>query len=122
MFDSLGNFVQTALGILTLASLAGLGLMRSKVIDLRETISDIRGELGDKGRQRAGDQAEIARLRTKVITQDTDIAAIGRVVTGEAHWVAIGAKLDEHHEEAKIHWRNDEQTLRQILAALKESP
>ena len=38
-----------------------------------------------------------------------DLAALSRIVTGEAHWVAIGEKLDEHHEEAVRYWREAKQ-------------
>lgn len=133
MFANLGSFIQTALGIVALASLAGLGLMRSKVVDLRETIGDIRGELGDKDRQRLADLAKIAKLEALLTGQSTDLAALGRVVTGEAHWVAAGQSIDGlgtkiealatqlggHHEEAMGHWATDEQTLKKMLAALE---
>lgn len=123
MFDNLGHLIQTALGVFAIASLAGLGLMRTTVTNLRENLKDAREEIGDKDRRLSAAEAEIVKLNARATSQANDLNALGRVVTGEAHWVAIGQKLDEHHSEAVTHWSVDEEKLSAILAALlRESP
>jgi chromosomal replication initiation ATPase DnaA len=129
--DHLGSLLTTGLAILSIATLAGLGLTRGLVINLRESLADARAEIADKDRRaseaqaesdrRLGDaEAEIAKVKAQNAVQANDLIALGRVVTGEAHWVAIGHKLDEHHDEAKIHWANDEETMRKMLTALEK--
>lgn len=108
----LGGVLTTALSIVSLATLAGLGLLRGTVINLREQLKDARDEVAALRGSRVDDQTKIAQL-----TADHD--ALTRVVTGEAHWVAIGQKLDEHHDEAKDHWATDERVLGEIRDELR---
>ena len=105
--DDFSRFLTIALGILTIATAAGFGLQRAHLTSLRERLKDSDEELARKGRRL--DEAEAELLVVK-----NDLAALGRVVTGEAHWVAIGTKLDEHHEQAETHWARDEQLLEEI--------
>lgn len=91
------DFLSAALGIVSIATLAGLGFLRGAVVNLREQLADSRAENKSLKDSRVEDRAEVARLKT-------DLAALTRVVTGEAHWVAIGDKLDEHHTQAMKHW------------------
>lgn len=116
----LGSMIQTALSIVAIASLAGLGLMRGTVTNLRENLKDAREEIVDKERRLTEAEAEIVKLNALGLAQHNDLQALGRVVTGEAHWKAIGKQLDEHHSEAKTHWLADEQKLDQIRDALEE--
>lgn len=111
MFDSLGNFLQTASGILVIASLAGLGLMRARVIDLREQLSDLRAEVGDKDRVVSDMKADRARDKA-------DLDALKRVVTGEDQLLAISQKLELHHTAALAHWEADEELLGRVLQVL----
>lgn len=112
MFDSLGSFLQTASAVLVVTSLAGLGLMRATVVNLRESLADLRSEVADKDRQNADLKAETAR-------QGSDLDALKRVVTGEAHWVAIGQKIDAHDAAARSHWSADEELLGLILQTMR---
>lgn len=114
----LGNLIQTGLGVFAIASLAGLGLMRTTVTNLRENLKDARDEITDKERRLTEAEAEIVKLNARGLAQHNDLQALGRVVTGETHWKAIGKKLDEHHNEAKTHWLADEEKLDQIRDAL----
>lgn len=109
------NWLAAALGIVSIATLAGLGFMRGTVINLREQLADARGET--KALKESRDEAN-----RQIATLKTDLAALTRVVTGEAHWVAIGDKLDEHHHAAMGHWESGEKTLAQILAELRGKP
>ena len=112
--NDLGNFLQVALTVLTLASLAGLGLMRGTVTNLRENLKDAREEISDKDRRLTAAETQIIQLNAKVKSQTHDIEAYGRLVRGESYWTELGEKLDVHHEEAKLHWIEDEKLLRQI--------
>lgn len=114
MYQHLGSLLSVGLAIISIATLAGLALMRTNLVTLRESLADARGEIDDKDRRLKGIEADRDRIKT-------DLAALTRVVTGEAHWVAIGRKLDNHHREAMAHWRTDEDTLMNILRALEST-
>lgn len=105
--EDLGRLLSAALAIVTLATAAGLGLQRAQVSSLRTRLKDSDEELARKGRRLDEAITELDRVRT-------DLAALTRVVTGEAHWVSIGQKLDEHHEEATGHWTRADQLLAEI--------
>lgn len=101
------NLISVGATIVALTTLAGLGLLRGTVIGLREQLNDERGLTASLRARRDEDAAKIAQLTT-------DLAALGRVVTGEAHWIAIGHQLDEHHEHATLHWDAERQLLTEI--------
>lgn len=108
--------LQTALSIFALASLVGLGLLRGTVTNLRENLKDAREEIADKDRRLTAVEAENGRLRN-------DLDALGRVVTGEAHWTAIGELLTHHHDEASGHWQQGEELLgenRDLLVEIRD--
>lgn len=102
-----------ALGILALATAAGYGLLRGRVTALRD-------ELKDEREGRAADRRDRDEARNEVKQLRTDLNALTRVVTGEVHWVAIGAQLGEHHTEARAHWHENERIEREQLEATQE--
>lgn len=121
----LGNFFQVALVVFSLASLAGLGLVRSNVTNLRERITDYEKEVSEKDRRLTEAEVEIVQLKTKVNSQSHDLEAVGRLVRGESYWAEVGDKLNaqgalvnRHHSEAVEHWATDERLLREVIAAL----
>ena len=113
MFSDFTAWLTTALGIMSIASLAGVGLLRGAVLQLRERLAEERTSNESLRRQRADDHAEIAQLKA-------DLGALTRVVTGEAHWTAIGEALDEHHDDAKSHWSKEVAVLEQIRDDIRE--
>lgn len=84
----IGSLLTTALSIISIATLAGLGLLRGTVTNLRESLKDAREDIADKDRRHFDDENTIHR-------QKSDLEALARVVTGEAHWVALGDKMDK---------------------------
>lgn len=110
--DDFSGMLSTALGILSIATLAGLGLMRGTVTNLRESLADARAEIADLDRRHEADEKKVTDLTN-------DVAALQRTVTGEVHWIALGETLDHHHDEAKKHWEADEKMLADILAELR---
>lgn len=91
------SILTTALTILSIATLAGMGLLRGTVTNLREQLRDER-EANTSHRQRIGDcELDNGRLRA-------DLSALERVVTGEVHWVALGDQLTTLSDAAKGHW------------------
>lgn len=119
----LGGFLSGALGIVSLATLAGLGLLRGTVTNLREQLKDAREEIADKDRRHHEETAENTRRVTEaektIARQAADIDALNRVVTGEVHWLALGEQLDEHHRQASEHWAQDEALLTEIRDTIR---
>lgn len=109
-----------ALAVVSIATLAGLGLLRGVVTGLRESLKDAREEIADKDRRLTAAEAQMTAAQAQVGSLRNDLGALGRVVTGEAHWVAIGDKLDLHHTRAEEHWTRDEATLVQIRDLLNK--
>ena len=97
MPETLGDFLSIALTIVALATLAGYGLLRGNVQNLRDQLKDER-----EARSSLSIRFDAVKL------ENTDLAGkvkvLESIVTGEVHWVALGDKLDEHHLEAKGFW------------------
>ena len=95
--NDLGTFVTLLIGAITLATAAGLGWQRGKILRLKTE--------RDEDRVRA-DRADTRadKLEEELHQCQSDLSALGRVVTGETHWVAIGELLEHHHGEAKENW------------------
>lgn len=115
MVEDLGRLLNIVLAVVAVATLGGFGYVRGRIGDLRDQLKDAREEIADKDRRLTTVSAEAKQLRT-------DLDALGRVVTGETHWVAIGDKLDDHHEKAEQHWTRDENVLREIRDRLPAPP
>jgi hypothetical protein len=99
MFDSLGSFVTVLIGVLAIAAAAGVGFQRGLITRLRE---DVAGLLN-------------VREENKELRRDLD--ALGRVVTGEAHWTAISHQLEDHDTAAREHWREQLALLTRLAEA-----
>lgn len=111
--EDLGRLLTVALAIITLATAAGLGLQRAAVTSLRERLKDSDEELARVNRRHDDAIAELEVVKS-------DLEGLSRVVTGEAHWIAIGDQLEHHHSEAVGHWSRDETILQEIRDRLPE--
>jgi chromosome segregation ATPase len=118
MFGNLGDTFNTALAIVSIATLTGLGLMRGTITNLRENLRDARDEIADKDRRLTETEGDLVRLRAQVKSQGHDLEAVGRLIRGESYWTELGEKLDAHHSEAKKHWLADELKLDAINGGL----
>lgn len=114
MGGDVGGILSTALAVLSLGSLAFLGLLRGNLTSLRETVNDLRGEVSDKERQLAERDTRLKAVEDRATGLQSDLDSLGRVVTGEIHWKAIATVLDQHHQEARDHWRVEEELLRSL--------
>jgi hypothetical protein len=99
MGGDLGGLLSTALAIVSIATLAGLGLMRGTVTNLREQLRDERDARAADRAQKADDEADHLKFKaeseTRIAQLESDNAALQRVVTGEVHWVALGQRLED---------------------------
>ncbi len=109
---SLGNFALLLLSVITLGTAAGVGFQRGKIAKLRGDVTEAteRAERLEKA---------LAESRAEAATFRTDLAALSRVVTGEAHWIAIGDQLSTHHAAATGHWEQQQDALERIARAVE---
>ena len=95
----LGELLSTALAIVTIATLAGLGLLRGTVTNLREQLKDERDARAADRQQRADDEIDHAKYKAetdaRIATLEADNAAYKRLVTGETHWTAIEQRVED---------------------------
>lgn len=110
--EDLGRILNVVLAVVSIGALGGVGYVRGRIGDLREQLKDAREEIGDLDRR-------LTKVTAERDQTASDLDALSRVVTGEAHWVAIGDKLDTHHTEAEAHWVSVEKFLPEILAAIR---
>lgn len=113
------TLLSTALVVITLATAGGFGLMRGRVSNFREELSDTRATNAELRTQRAEDRAEIELLKAGRAEDKRALDALAKVVTGEVHWQALSEHLDTHHGEAKAHWTRAEANTSEMLAALR---
>lgn len=113
--EDLGRLLSIALAVVSIATLAGMGLLVGRVGALRSNLKDSDDELARTVRRLTDSEA-----RVEVLEHALD--ELGRVITGEAHLVALEGKLDDHHTAAETHWRNDEDLLREIRDRLPIHP
>ena len=125
MFDSLGSFVQSALGLVAVAAFLRVGAQRARVVELNERVEALRGEIADGDREMLKMRAARAEDKATIASQASDIKTLQRTVTGEEHWKALAEqmahlveRLKSHHEAAEEHWSADEELLGRILQAL----
>ena len=111
--------MQSFLGILTgvfgigiIISGGWAGLTKGNLQNLRDANKDLRDRDADRDKK-------IVDLTNDNTRLQSDIAALSRVVTGEAYLTALADKLDEHHDEARLHWAADEQISQETLEVLK---
>lgn len=110
-----GSFATLLLAVITLSTAAGVGFQRGK-------IGQLRGELAEEHERSDRQAGELKDARSEVEQLRNDLTALSRVVTGEAHWVAIGSQLSEHHQESIVRWTHMEEALERIAAATERRP
>jgi chromosome segregation ATPase len=120
--QSFGALLNIALSVLSISTLAGLGLIygRVKGLDQRAASADaeaeaLRKRVADRDEQiteltedftayKAESERTLLAAKvaadTKVAQLERDLEAIGRVVTNEAHIVALQHQIEEHHAVA----------------------
>lgn len=107
----LQNLLSTALAIVSIATLAGLGLMRGTVSGLREQNGDLKERVAYLEKGRAEDHAHIAE-------NAAENKMLKTMMTGKVEWVALTDQLEEHHRQALAWWLKTGQVLDDIRVAL----
>lgn len=113
--DGAGAFATLLLAVITLSTAAGVGFQRGK-------IGQLRGELAEEHERSDRQAGELREARAETEQLRTDLNALGRVVVGEAHWVAIGRQITEHHEESLRRWTHMEDAVERIASVLEGRP
>jgi hypothetical protein len=93
--------------VLTIIIGAACALQFSVMTTLRASNADLRErvkELEDKD----------TRSDVKIAGQNAELAALGKVVTGEVHLVAITDLLEHHHAESVRIWGDVQKTLTHV--------
>jgi hypothetical protein len=95
----LGGLLSTALAIVAIATLAGLGLLRGTVTNLREQLRDEREARAADRQQKADDDIEHAQFKAdteaKIAKLEAELQTWRAAVTGEVHWVAIEQRIED---------------------------
>jgi hypothetical protein len=107
------EILTTALAIVSIATLAGLGFLRGTVVSLRERLDDADKDVARYKAQRVEDRALID-------SQAAKIQILESVVTGEAHWRELTHLLSIHHTQAETHWQKAEETMEHLLTTLAD--
>lgn len=103
------QLLSTALAIVSLTTLAGMGLMRGSLTGLRDSNGDLRNRVGDLEKERAEDRAKLSEL-------EGENRLLQVMVTGKVDWGAISDLLEEHHRQALKQWRALDDKLNRMLA------
>jgi hypothetical protein len=122
MFDDLGSFVQTALAVVSIATLAGLGFIRGTVSKLRSDLSDSRAREEDLRKQHDDDVRKMTAFEAAQDAQAREIVTLREMVLGKMEWDVLTRKLDDHHAEATTHWKRDETLLARVVTLLEKEP
>lgn len=93
----MGHAVSVIFPVLTVIIGGACILLFSVTTTLRASNTDLRERVKEL-------EAKDERNAGTIKAQAAQIDALGKVVTGEAHLVAIGDLLTEHHAEAKANW------------------
>lgn len=112
------SLINTALAIFAIASLAGAGIQRGKIKQLREDVADADRRIDALKEEREEDKAKISTLTAEVVTLTTDLDALARVVTGEAHLVALQDMLLSHDKLVQEKWKFFTEVLQDISQTL----
>lgn len=135
--ENFGALLNVALAVLSISTLAGLGLVTGRVrgltqraesadaeaVSLRARVTDRDAELAEVRTEFATYKSEAEKellaaktaAETTVAQLERDLEAIGRVVTNEAHIVALQHALEDHHAAALAGLKEIETKLTQIL-------
>jgi hypothetical protein len=109
---TLTSVVTLLLAVITLSTAAGVGFQRGK-------IGQLRGEVNEQTERADRLTVELSESRHETAGLRRDLDALGRVVTGEAHWVAIAGQLETHHEAAAAHWTAQQASLDRLASILE---
>lgn len=102
----LGGILTTALAILAIATIAGAGLQRGRIGDLKGRLEQERADAAEDRAQAERDEVRatrdraeaatiIAELESKLAKAKADIEVLKGVATGEIHWSAIAQRLED---------------------------
>lgn len=99
MPDDIAGFIQLALGVIAIASIAAAALGIGTIKLLRERLADADAEVQRVKDSRAEDLAEHLKYRAEaeaeLVEARSDRDALRRTVTGEVHLVALGERLED---------------------------
>lgn len=88
-----------ALTIIALIAAGIAAVQLANVKALRETNGDLRDRVGDLESAWDRSKSDLANEKEQHAATRRDLAAVAKVVTGEAHWVALEQQLTAHHDE-----------------------
>lgn len=99
------NDIVSPAGIIGLIGMLAAGwavVKHATVKTLRDTVTDLRGQLADRGtriedleHEAERTQTTVDGLREGIASRDRDLEALAKVVTGEVHWEALEQMLHD---------------------------
>jgi len=104
-------------GVATVIASILAGLSWGTVRNLRETITDLRGRVGDLDAHRNSLERDITHREARVQELLAENKLLQQIATGEVHWEALASLLTDHHKEAREHWKAELAALARLTEA-----
>lgn len=112
--ETFTTYAGLLLSLITIATACGVGFQRGKIAQLR-------GELTEADARADRLASELKDTQSNLDNTRTQLDALAKVVTGEAHWTAISRTLDDHHRKAEEHWTHEQELLARVVELLERA-
>lgn len=128
MWNDLGEFLNTAVAVVAIATLAGLGFLQGKQKRLRQDLTDEEHRHQKTLDREAEANAKVLALTATVQQHAAKIETLEQQVSAKAEWELVISRLEvlgqalmDHNEAVREHWSTEEALLREALERGQDS-